>query len=882
MPFAYLFEEAKGLDKFALGGKGYGLVQMASIGLPVPPGMVITTDACREFYRSGRLPPGLRDEVKSKLSEVERRTGRKLGGNENPLLVSVRSGAPFSMPGMMDSILNLGMNDAAAQRIASLTEDERFAMDSYRRFVQMFGKTALGVPGEVFEQLLEERKRRAGASRDGQLQATDFRALVQDFKEAIQRRTGRDLPQDGWTQLTVAVEAVFKSWENPRAKEYRRYYRIPDDLGTAVNIQAMVFGNLGEDSGSGVGFTRDPSTGARRLYGEYLPNAQGEDVVAGIRTPESLELLRPPLRSQLEKVSATLEKHFGDMQDFEFTVENTKLFILQTRNGKRTPQAAVKIAVDMAKEGLIARESAIGRVDPADAEKLLHRTIDPKSQVKPIAKGLNASPGATWGKVVLDTDEAAAIGGKGERVILVRSETTPEDIKGVIASQGVLTARGGMTSHAAVVARGMGKPAVVGAGGLRLNPAEGYFETETGTRVKKGEVITLDGTSGTVMLGEVPTVEPKITSEFKTLLEWADGIRRLGVWANADTPEAAAKAVEFGAEGIGLCRTERMFNAPDRLRIMQEMILSESPEERAAALRRLIPFQLGDFRAIFKEMVGKPVIVRLLDLPLHEFLPAESKLSEEVSAMHRGGLAGPEARTRVRMLEKVRQLSEHNPMLGHRGCRLALTFPQIYEVQVEAIVRAAVEVRRELGRTAEVNIMLPLVSEEREVVVLKRVVEEAAERTLKELGERLELRVGTMIETPRAALTAAKIAAHADFFSFGTNDLTQATFAFSRDDVEAKFMSKYLEEKILPESPFEVLDSSGVGRLVEIAVAEGRKAHPGLEVGICGEHGGEPRSIEFFHKAGLDYVSCSVFRIPVARLAAAQAALGSGRPSATV
>jgi len=561
------------------------------------------------------------------------------------------------------------------------------------------------------------------------------------------------------------------------------------------------------------------------------------------------------------------------MQDFEFTVERGRLYLLQTRNGKRTAQAAVKIAVDMVGEGLIRKEEAVARLDPDDAEKLLHRTIDPRAQVKPIAKGLNASPGATWGKVVLDTDEAATLGGRGEKVILVRPETTPEDIKGVIASQGVLTARGGMTSHAAVVARGMGKPAVVGCGGLRLHPSEGYFETETGATVRKGEVITLDGTSGTVMLGEVPMVEPQLTPEFKTILGWADEIRRLGVYANADTPEAAKRAREFGAEGIGLCRTERMFNAPDRLRIMQDMISAETMEAKSAALRKLIPFQLNDFRGIFKEMIGKPVIVRLLDLPLHEFLPEEPRLLEEIAAMKKQGQEGAELQRRERLLTKVRQLSEHNPMLGHRGCRLAVTFPEMYDVQVEAIIRAAIEVRRENKDTAEVFIMLPLISEVEEVIFLKKVIDAAAARTMKELGETIEYKVGTMIETPRAALTAAQIAKYAEFFSFGTNDLTQATFAFSRDDVEAKFMAKYLEERILPESPFEVLDATGVGRLVEMAVTDGRKARPGLEVGICGEHGGDPRSIYLCHRAGLNYVSASAFRIPVARLAAARIAL---------
>ena len=881
MPLAYLFEEAKGLDKSVLGGKGYGLVQMAAIGLTVPPGIVISTAACKEYYNTGVVPRGLFDEVRAKVSRLERTTGKKLGSREAPLLVSVRSGAPFSMPGMMDTILNLGLNDEVVERLAQLTKDEHFAFDAYRRFLQMYGKTALGMAGEEFEAILDARKKKAGVERDSRLSASDLRTLVSEFKDLI-RGKGAEFPQDPWRQLETAIVSVFRSWENPRAKEYRHYYRIPDDIGTAVNIQTMVFGNMGDDSGSGVGFTRNPSNGEKRLFGEYLSNAQGEDVVAGTRTPIGIDALDVKLKDQLEQVAKTLEKHFKDMQDFEFTVERGRLYLLQTRNGKRTAQAAVKIAVDMVGEGLIRKEEAVARLDPDDAEKLLHRTIDPRAQVKPIAKGLNASPGATWGKVVLDTDEAATLGGKGEKVILVRPETTPEDIKGVIASQGVLTARGGMTSHAAVVARGMGKPAVVGCGGLRLHPSEGYFETETGATVRKGEVITLDGTSGTVMLGEVPMVEPQLTPEFKTILGWADEIRRLGVYANADTPEAAKRAREFGAEGIGLCRTERMFNAPDRLRIMQDMISAETMEAKSAALRKLIPFQLNDFRGIFKEMIGKPVIVRLLDLPLHEFLPEEPRLLEEIAAMKKQGQEGAELQRRERLLTKVRQLSEHNPMLGHRGCRLAVTFPEMYDVQVEAIIRAAIEVRRENKNTAEVFIMLPLISEVEEVIFLKKVIDAAAARAMKDLGETIDYKVGTMIETPRAALTAAQIAKYAEFFSFGTNDLTQATFAFSRDDVEAKFMAKYLEERILPESPFEVLDATGVGRLVEIAVTDGRKARPGLEVGICGEHGGEPRSIEFFNKAGLDYVSCSGFRVPVARLAAAQAAVATKKLSTTV
>ena len=882
MAFVYLFEEAKGLDKFALGGKGFGLAEMTSIGLPVPPGLVVTTDACREYLRSGTVPRGLFSEIRSKLAELETKTGKKLGGAEAPLLLSVRSGGPFSMPGMLDSILNLGLTDSVAERMAALTNDRRFAMDAYRRLIQMYGRIVVGVPGEEFEALLDQRKKKLGVSQDPEIPAHEMAEVVRAFKDLVLEKTGTPFPQDPWQQLEGAVNAVFRSWENPRAQEYRRFYKISDELGTAVNIQTMVFGNMGKSSGSGVGFTRDPSTGRKRLFGEYLGDAQGEDVVSGTRTPVPIDSIDSSLRSQLESVAAKLEGHFRDMQDFEFTVEHGKLFMLQTRTGKRTATAAVRIAYEMANEGLITKAEAVGRLDPADLDRLLHRTIDPSVKVKPVAKGLNASPGAVSGIVVLATSEAAARGAKGEKIILVRPETTPDDIRGIIAAQGVLTARGGMTSHAAVVARGMGKPAVVGCSTLRVHPADGFFEIEGGTIVKTGDLITIDGTTGNVMLGEVPTVEPQITPEFGKLLEWADDIRTLGVYANADTPEAATRAREFHAEGIGLCRTERMFNAPDRLKIMQEMILSETNEERSNSLRRLVPFQLNDFLGIFRAMKGLPVVVRLLDLPLHEFLPEREKVLEEIDALWKRGAWPPEIHRWERMLGKLGQLTEHNPMLGHRGCRLAVTYPVIYDVQVEAIVRAAVQVRAEEGETIQVGIMLPLVSGKEELILLKGVIDTAAKRTLAELGESLEYKVGTMIETPRAALTAGEIAADADFFSFGTNDLTQATFAFSRDDMEAKFMAKYLEEKILPESPFEVLDTKGVGRLVALAVEEGRKTKPNLEVGICGEHGGDPRSIDFFHRVGLNYVSCSGFRIPVARLAAAQAALKGERAPSSV
>ena len=883
MTLVRLFEDAVGLDRFQLGGKGYGLVEMSSIGLPVPPGLIITTEACKQYYsRGGRVPDGLFDELKTKLEQLETRTGRQLGNPSNPLLVSVRSGAPFSMPGMMDTILNLGLNDDTTETLAQKTGNERFALDAHRRFIQMFAKIALGVNGQKFEDILENHKKRLRVKQDVELSPSDLRMIIQEFKEVTRQASGRDLPQDPWEQLEMAVEAVFRSWSNPRAVEYRRYYKIADDLGTAVTLQQMVFGNMGQDSGTGVGFTRNPSTGEKKLYGEYLKNAQGEDVVAGIRTPDSLDTMAADLKSELAGVAEKLEQHFKEMQDFEFTVENRKFYLLQTRNGKRTAHAAVKIAVDMAGEKLITRDEAIVRINPAEIDQLLHRTVDPNAEVKAIAKGLNASPGAASGIAIFDTDEAAKLGEEGEKVILVRPETTPEDIRGIIRSQGILTVRGGMTSHAAVVARGMGKAAVVGCSSIRLDVDNRYFKTPEGTIVKSGELITINGSTGEVLLGSVPMVEPELTEDFRTLLGWADKSRRLGVWANADTPEMVKKAKEFGAEGIGLCRTERMFNASDRLPIVREMIMADDEDHRKEALRRLVPFQLSDFKAMFKLMSGKPVTVRLLDLPLHEFLPSAEEVVEEMEEL-RIKHAPPQTMEReARLLTKVHQLSEHNPMLGHRGCRLAITYPEIYEAQTEAIIRAAIETRRELGTTVRVLIMLPLISNVNEMVFLRKHVEVAAERVFNEMEERIDYKVGTMIETPRAALIAGELAKYADFFSFGTNDLTQTTYAFSRDDAEAKFMARYLEDKILSDSPFEVLDTIGVGRLVKVAKEEGRLANPHLEVGICGEHGGEPKSVAFFHETGLDYVSCSAYRIPIARIAAAQSAINKTRTVTTV
>ena len=1288
-----LFKDALGGDKFLLGGKGYGLVEMTSLGLPVPPGFTITTEVCKAYYANGgKVPEGLFEEVRTVISEVEGQTGKRFGGGEKPLLFSVRSGAPFSMPGMMDTILNLGLNDVTAKRMAEITKNERFAYDSYRRLIQMFGKVAMGAEGEAFERILEARRKASGVKMDIDLSSKELKGVAEEFKRIIKEETGKEFPQDPYVQLEMAIVAVLGSWNNERAKEYRRFYSIPDDLGTAVNVQAMVFGNFGENSGSGVGFTRNPSTGEKKLFGEYLPNSQGEDVVAGIRTPVSIEGMHPALKARLQDVANRLEAHFKDMQDFEFTIEDGKLYTLQTRNGKRTAQAAVKIAVDMAKEGLITEEESVARIEPDQLEALLHRRLDPGSRDRPVARGLDASPGAASGKVVFDTEEAASIGGS-QKIILVRPETTPEDIKGLIASQGVLTMRGGMTcvggetllltenglttardlyhaieegltpstlcfdhasgksvwrkiiatgtrlspaievavsqtgrstistvritpdhkmftitkrrllkkpledllaeegfacvvdkipgkgsnsvpqlaylvgalftdghvslkrtkgsvtfthalapekgefietvstffedvfgrrfniervemsdgtirgrtisggaldlvsttrepaatlssiwdtldswvlsldetsllyfiagaadgdgtytpsriqifssdkgfvaalelaclrlsilpqvstnrtiynvqivervrdilcythrlrgevrprhygtklfsakslagdvtnikgnrrildsvernllvdgrkllrylaassppevgaeveqilsfdlrmtrvrslgavgeievynfevdakdeldknfvvftrsfvpvlvsnSHAAVVARGMGKPAVVGCSEIEISMEGGFFTTKSGERISKGEAITIDGTTGSVYKGEVKMVDPEPTPELTSLLQVADRIKRLGVWANADTPEAAARAREFGAEGIGLCRTERMFNDPKRLPIVRDMIMSADVDARKKHLYRLFPFQLSDFKGIFAAMGGRPVVVRLLDLPLHEFLPSVEELLLEMQGMKDRGAPEEELERAETMLNRVRQLSEHNPMIGHRGCRLAITHPEIYEMQTKAILQAAVELDREKKARGKVKIMIPLISTVEEFTTLRKVVESAADAAFDELGAKIEYQVGTMIETPRAALTSGEIAKHSDFFSFGTNDLTQTTFGFSRDDVEAKFIPKYLEEGIFQRSPFDSVDVAGVGRLVKLAVQEGRTSNPGLEVGICGEHGGDPKSIAFFAEAGLDYVSCSAFRVPVARLAAAHAALSEKSKAVT-
>jgi pyruvate,orthophosphate dikinase len=853
MRFVYDFDEESGGGRELLGGKGIGLSEMTQLGVPVPGGFTITTDGCRAYVAEGKqFPAGLEDEVAEHLSRLEERTGKRFGDAGDPLLVSVRSGAAVSMPGMMDTILNLGLNDVAVEGLAARTDNPRFAYDSYRRLIQMFGEVVDGVDAHRFEHALSELKRARGVSQDVELNAEDLRGLIDEFTGIYADETGAGFPQDAREQLHRAVAAVFDSWDSPRAQVYRRTYDIPDDLGTAVNVVQMVFGNKGARSGTGVCFTRDPATGEARLFGEFLPDAQGEDVVAGIRTPLPIEEMRESMADAYEELVETLarlEAHYREMQDIEFTVEDGELFLLQTRTGKRTAAAALRIAVEMVDERLISREEAVARIDPGQLDQLLHPMIDPQAEVEVAAKGLNASPGAASGAIVLDADTAEARGQAGEDVILVRWETTPDDIHGLIQARGVLTAHGGMTSHAAVVARGMGKPCVAGCEALSIDGRAGTVTIGSHT-LREGDTITIDGGTGRVIVGSVPLVPPAIDENFETILGWADELRRLKVRANADTPEDAAKAREFGAQGIGLCRTEHMFMAEDRLPVVREMILARSEEERRAALDRLLPLQQTDFEGIFEAMRGLPVTIRLLDPPLHEFLPA------------------PEEATTGEMRARIAQLREANPMLGTRGCRLGLQYPEIYEMQVRAIVRAARAVEERTGEAPLVEIMHPLVGFGEEL------------RRLRELTERVAAEepsvaylCGTMIELPRACIRADEIAALADFFSFGTNDLTQTALGFSRDDAEGKFLTFYLEHGVLERNPFETLDREGVGDLMRIAVERGRGVKPDLKLGICGEHGGEPRSVAFCHELGLDYVSCSPYRVPLARLAAAQAAL---------
>jgi pyruvate,orthophosphate dikinase len=852
--------------KALLGGKGAGLAEMARIGVPVPPGFTLTTEVCRLYLRQGAYPDGLREQVHAALERLERATGKTFGASSSPLLVSVRSGAAFSMPGMMDTILNLGLTEQTAAALAAESGDARFAWDSCRRFVQMYGDVVLGVHADVFEGRMEAMKRARGVSLDTELTADDLRTLTAEFKALVRNHTGSAFPDDPQDQLWGAIHAVFNSWQTPRARAYRRINHIADDLGTAVNVCSMVFGNLGDDSGTGVAFTRDPSTGEARLYGEFLVNAQGEDVVAGIRDPLAIEGMAqalPGAYAELLDAARLLEDHFRDAQDLEFTVERGRLYLLQTRNAKRTGRAAVRMAVEMVDEGRITPEEAVLRVEPEQLDQLLHPMIDPAAQVQVLTTGLPASPGAASGQVVFNPDEAAERGPR-EPVILVRRETSPEDFHGMVAAQGILTARGGMTSHAAVVARGMGKCCVAGAGALAMDEARRRF-TVGDVTVREGEWITLDGGTGRVILGRVPTVEPEPSDELRRLMEWADGYRTLGVRANADTPHDSAVGRRFGAEGIGLCRTEHMFFEGDRIDAVREMILAESGAARALAVARLLPMQRADFEGIFRAMDGLPVTIRLLDPPLHEFLPHGAAEVKDLARKLRQDATALRAR--------VESHHEANPMLGHRGCRLGISHPDITWMQAQAIFEAAVNVQAQGVRVLP-EIMVPLVSTAEELRRQREVIDQVAEEVFYQRDTRVEYRVGTMIELPRAALTADRIARHAQFFSFGTNDLTQTTFGLSRDDA-GRFLPAYVEGGVLPDDPFQTLDVEGVGQLVEMGTRLGRETVPDLKVGVCGEHGGDPRSVDFFHRAGLDYVSCSPYRVPVARLAAAHAALKS-------
>jgi pyruvate,orthophosphate dikinase len=882
--YVYFFGDGKAEGmaemKSLLGGKGANLAEMTSIGLPVPAGFTITTEVCTEFYKNDRnYPSSLKEEVNSNMRKIEDLMGKKFGDPKNPLLVSVRSGARASMPGMMDTILNLGLNETTIRGIIEQSGDERFAYDAYRRFVQMYSNVVMGMDSSILEHILERRKEEKGTTLDTELTAEDWKDLVSIFKTKVRETLGKDFPEDPQEQLWGAIGAVFGSWMNQRAITYRKLNNIPVDWGTAVNIQSMVFGNMGQDCATGVAFTRDPSTGENYFYGEYLVNAQGEDVVAGIRTPQPLskakkkdgvpamEEVLPECYQQLVKIRDILEKHYLDMQDIEFTIEKGKLYMLQTRNGKRTARAAVKIAVDMVREGLIDERTAVLRVQPNQLDQLLHPSLDPAASRKVIAKGLPASPGAASGEVVFTADEAEAAAKIGLKVILVRIETSPEDIHGMHAAQGILTARGGMTSHAAVVARGMGKCCVAGCGEIKVDYAANEFSVN-GMTLKKGDVITLDGSTGEVMLGNVPTVPPQLTGDFGTLMLWVDKFRKLKVRTNADTPADARVAREFGAEGIGLTRTEHMFFEADRIAAVREMILADSIEARKIALEKILPMQKGDFIGIFREMKDLPVTIRLLDPPLHEFLPHETKDIEALALT-----MGVSAQA---LKAKVEYLHEFNPMLGHRGCRLGVTFPEIYELQVQAIMEAACELTKNEGFSLVPEIMIPLVATVSELKSLRENSVRVCEEVMSRYGVRVEYLIGTMIELPRAALTADEIAREAEFFSFGTNDLTQTTFGLSRDDA-GKFLPFYVEMGLLPEDPFVTLDQDGVGLLVRMGCEKGRSGRPGIKLGICGEHGGDPASVIFCHKIGLDYVSCSPFRVPIARLAAAHAALQEGK-----
>ncbi len=912
--YVYIFANGKadgrGDMKDLLGGKGAGLAEMTNASLPVPPGFTITTEACNAYYEVGaKFPEAMWEQTLKALKQVEKATGKKFGDAANPLLVSVRSGAKFSMPGMMDTVLNLGLNEDTLKGLATLTENDRFAYDAYRRFIQMFGKIVLGIDAELFEHTLDAAKKKAKAKLDTDLTAAHLREITKEFKKIVKEETGKDFPTDPYMQLEEAVKAVFRSWNGDRAIAYRRREKIADDLGTAVNVQTMVFGNMGNDSGTGVAFTRNPATGEKLLFGDYLTNAQGEDVVAGIRTPKHIDELKndmPEIYDEFVGVAGNLEQHYKDMQDLEFTIERGKLWMLQTRNGKRTGPAAVRVAVELAREGVITEKEAVLRVPAGDIDQLLHKMIDPKAQLEVLTKGINASPGAAVGKVVFTPQEAEAWAAKGEPVILVRRETSPEDVRGMDAAQAILTSTGGPTSHAAVVARGWGKPCVVGAGEVTINNAKKEF-TVGGHRIKQGDWITVDGTSGQIIKGQAPLIDPELGADFHTLMEWADKYRKMKVRTNADTPGDAAVARGFGAEGIGLCRTEHMFFEGDRIDYVRQMILGsqeykrlerelksveseleiatsskkkqelskhqkhlkkeiEEPKELyKGGLSQLLKLQRKDFEGIFKAMDGFPVTIRTLDPPLHEFLPHDEEGTKKLAKKLK--VKGSS------LWENVQSLHEANPMLGHRGCRLGVVFPEITEMQARAIFEAAVKVQKK-GVKVFPEIMIPLVSDVNELKLQTEVVRRVADEVFAATGETVEYLVGTMIELPRAALTADKIAEVAEFFSFGTNDLTQTTFGISRDD-SGKFLPFYVENRILKDDPFQVLDQEGVGQLVQIGTERGRKTRPDLKVGICGEHGGEPSSVGFCHKTGLSYVSCSPYRVPIARLAAAQAALGS-------
>ena len=871
----WLFHEGNANMRNLLGGKGANLAEMTNLGLPVPPGLTITTETCMDYINHGnKMPTGLMDEVKEGLKKVEEEAGKKFGDAENPLLVSVRSGARLSMPGMMETILNLGLNDSTVEGMIKLTGNPRFCYDSYRRFLTMFGSVAWEIDRQKFEDYMDEIKAKKGYKSDTDLTAEDWKSLIEPYKELIKRETGKEFPQDPYIQLEEAIEAVFRSWNIPRAVAYRNHYKIDHNYGTAVNVQTMVFGNMGDDCATGVSFTRNPSTGENKFYGEYLTNAQGEDVVAGIRTPKpiaELENEMPALYKQYVDIAKKLEKGYKDVQDMEFTIEKGKLYILQTRNGKRTAAASIRIAVEMAEEGIIDKERAIELVDPNQIYQVLLPGFDnaAKKTAKQIAKGLAASPGAAVGKVVFDTEEAAERGKNGEKVILVRIETCPDDIHGMIASQGVLTLRGGMTSHAAVVAKGMGKPCVAGCEDLKIDLKNETLTAADGTIYHKDDIISLDGGTGEVMEGAVHLVPPTMDDNFKKLFEWVNEVKILGVRANADTPADVAKALELGAEGVGLCRTEHMFMAPERLPWVQKMIIAGTPEARKEALDHLLPMQYSDFYAMFKAMGEKPMTIRLLDPPLHEFLPNKSELIATVATKK---ALGQDYKAEEEMLHLVEAMSESNPMMGLRGCRLGLTYPEINEMQVKAIFYAACDLAKE-GLRVKPEVMIPLVGHVNELKEARKVLERVAKEVMREKRIEVDYMIGTMIEIPRAALTADQIAKYAEFFSFGTNDLTQMTFGFSRDDAEGKFLHKYVENKILPANPFQTLDQEGVGQLMKIALDKALTVRPHLKRGICGEHGGDPASVKFCHRIGLNYVSCSPFRVPQARLAAAQAVI---------